>query len=389
MMTSRSMRIWSLTHKWTSLISTVFLLIICVTGLPLVFREEIADLLNDDPPYAVLPADAPRANLDGLIETARTHYPSETIRSVFVDDDEPKVVVSIAPTADALPKLVHSIKFDARTGELIKETPPAHQRPIGFLMLMFRLHLDLFAGLPGELFFAVMGLIFSTAIVSGVVLYAPFMRKLDFGTVRSDKTRRIKWLDLHNLLGVVTVAWALVVGLTGVLNELSKPLFAVWQMTDVAPMLKAYQGKPLVTQTSSLQSAYDKVQARMPGTVLISATFPTPLTDRGSPHHFVIWTKGAEPLTSRLYTPVLVDAESGEITSVLDLPWYLRALQVSRPLHFGDYGGMPLKIIWALLDIITIIVLVSGLYLWLAKRKAPAEARQTEAERIAVLGAAE
>jgi hypothetical protein len=33
---------------------------------------------------------------------------------------------------------------------------------------------------------------------------------------------------------------------------------------------------------------------------------------------------------------------------------------------FGDYGGMPMQILWALLDIATIIVLNSGLYLWLS-----------------------
>jgi len=36
-------------------------------------------------------------------------------------------------------------------------------------------------------------------------------------------------------------------------------------------------------------------------------------------------------------------------------------------LHFGDYGGLPLKIIWALLDLVTITVLGSGLYLWLRR----------------------
>ena len=29
------------------------------------------------------------------------------------------------------------------------------------------------------------------------------------------------------------------------------------------------------------------------------------------------------------------------------MPWYVKALKLSQPLHFGDYGGMPLKIIWA------------------------------------------
>jgi uncharacterized iron-regulated membrane protein len=53
-----------------------------------------------------------------------------------------------------------------------------------------------------------------------------------------------------------------------------------------------------------------------------------------------------------------------------EMPWYVNALFISQPLHFGDYGGMPLKILWAAFDIITIIVLITGLYLWVARRKA-------------------
>jgi uncharacterized iron-regulated membrane protein len=49
---------------------------------------------------------------------------------------------------------------------------------------------------------------------------------------------------------------------------------------------------------------------------------------------------------------------------------------VSRPLHFGDYGGLPLKIIWALFDLVTIVILGSGLYLWLSRRASTEEAEQ-------------
>ena len=45
------------------------------------------------------------------------------------------------------------------------------------------------------------------------------------------------------------------------------------------------------------------------------------------------------------------------------MPWYVSTLFISQPLHFGDYGGMPLKVLWALLDILTILVLVTGVYL--------------------------
>jgi uncharacterized iron-regulated membrane protein len=215
-----------------------------------------------------------------------------------------------------------------------------------------------------------MALLFVAAIVSGIAIYGPFMRKLDFGTVRAARSRRVKWLDLHNLLGVVTVGWAMVVGTTGVINELSTPLFALWQQTDVRAMLAPLQGKPVphTSELSSPQAAYDTVKAAFPDMTATSVVYPG--SPFGSPFHYVVWTKGKEPLTSRLFSPVLVDARSGALMSAVTMPWYLRALELSRPLHFGDYGGMPLKIIWVVLDLVTIVVLGSGLYLWFARSPA-------------------
>ncbi len=60
------------------------------------------------------------------------------------------------------------------------------------------------------------------------------------------------------------------------------------------------------------------------------------------------------------------------------MPWYVNALFLSQPLHFGDYGGMPLKIIWTIFDILSIVVLITGLYLWVARRKA----REAQITRI-------
>jgi uncharacterized iron-regulated membrane protein len=69
------------------------------------------------------------------------------------------------------------------------------------------------------------------------------------------------------------------------------------------------------------------------------------------------------PLTARLFKPVLAYAQTARVTDSRALPWYLTALPVSQPLHFGDYGGLGLKAVWALVDIITLIVLSSELYL--------------------------
>ena len=59
--------------------------------------------------------------------------------------------------------------------------------------------------------------------------------------------------------------------------------------------------------------------------------------------------------------------ETGELVDNRQLPLYLKTL-FFQPLHFGDYAGLPLKIIWALLDVITIAVIGSGFYLWMARR---------------------
>lgn len=137
---------------------------------------------------------------------------------------------------------------DARTAQVLAE-PRFNE---GFMYVMFKLHVDLFADLPGKLFLGLMGLLLVVAIVSGVVLYAPFMRKLDFGTVRRECTPRIKWLDLHNLLGIVTQVWALVVGFTGVINTWADLLIKYWQYDQLSTLLAPYRDHKVPEQLASL-----------------------------------------------------------------------------------------------------------------------------------------
>ena len=63
------------------------------------------------------------------------------------------------------------ILSDARTAEVLG----APNFDEGFMSVMYRLHVDLYAGLAGKLFLGFMGLLLMVAIVSGVVLYAPFL----------------------------------------------------------------------------------------------------------------------------------------------------------------------------------------------------------------------
>jgi uncharacterized iron-regulated membrane protein len=313
------------------------------------------------------PANAPLANADQMLRQAQLEFPSLHPFTMVWDDEEPLVRVFMTPSPQPKPGELRRVIFDAHTGQLL-EVPKD-----GFNLMQFilRLHTELFLGLPGELFMGAMALSFVVSLISGALVYGPFMRRLNFGTYRSRATARTRWFDLHNLVGIVTLSWALVVGATGVLNALSTPLFGLWRAQTMPKILAPYKGKPIPAQFRPVDESVKRVVSVLPNMKVVSLVFPNPVF--GSPRHYIVWAKGKDPVTSRLFTPTLVDVETGALVRSNGLPWYLRALEVSRPLHFGDYGGTPLKIIWALFDCALIAVLVSGVYLWLSRRKAPIE----------------
>ena len=363
-MKSQTVRRWSIVHTWSSLICTLFLLMLAITGLPLIFHHEIDHLLGDAPHYREMPADTPRLDLEQLARAAEAHRPGEVMQYFGWDDEDPNGVMAItAATAGTEPNSSHTFALDARTGEAL-EMPSANG---GFMMVMLRLHVDMYAELPGKLLLAFMGLLFVVAIVSGTVLYSPFMRKLEFAQVRANKSRRTRWLDLHNLIGVVTLTWALVVGVTGVISACADLLIASWRNDALATMIAPYKDAPPLTLRAPATRLLEIAESAAPGMQADFIAFPG--TRFSSEHHYAVFLKGNTHLTAHLATPVLIDAQTLHVTAVVERPWYMDALGMSQPLHFGDYGGMPMKVLWAVLDVLTIIVLGSGVYLWWVRRR--------------------
>ena len=361
MLSARALRAWSWLHKWSSLVSTAFLLMLCLTGLPLIFHHEIGAWQGTEVSAPALPADAPRIGLDEVMRIAAARFPGK--HGMFVSqepDDDAIWFVTLADTPRSTSGL-KQVAVDARSGAVLAE-PLIDQ---GVMALIHELHVEMFAGLPGKLLLGLMGLLMLVAIVSGVVLYAPFMRKLRFGEVRRDRSARVKWLDLHNLLGIVTLTWALVVGATGMINTWADLVIGHWRAEQMTALLDPYRGQARLAAPGSLERAVAAARARQPAMKVAFVAFPG--TSFSSERHYGVFMRGREALTERLLQPVLVDAASGAVSQSRPAPWYLTALLLSQPLHFGDYAGLPLKLLWAALDLITIIVLGSGLTLWLGK----------------------
>lgn len=379
-MSSSSIRAWYLVHKWTSLVCTLFLLMLCVTGLPLIFSDEIDRTSGGNLQFG-MPGVGSSGNargllpLDTMMAKALATRPGEVPLFMAFDNDQPSMTVTTGLRPDSPGSEMTTQVFDRSTGRVLGK-----ERAGGVMHFLLKLHTDMFLGLAGMLFLGAMGLLFTAALVSGTVLYAPFMRKLAFGTLRTSRSTRLKWLDHHNLFGIVALAWMAVVGVTGAINTLEKPINKLWQRNELAAMTRDYAGKAALppSRYGSLDTAMAEARKALPGNNPQFIGFPG--GSFSSKHHYAVFFQGDTPLTQRLLTPALIDAETSAFTTARSMPWYNKALSLSRPLHFGDYGGLPLKILWAVLDLFTMTVLTTGVYLWIGKRRTSSTAHVREVE---------
>jgi uncharacterized iron-regulated membrane protein len=370
-----SVRLWWNMHKWSSLVATLFLLILALTGLPLIFSDELAA-----PPAPRLDhAREPRASLslESLVRSIKDRYPSEVVQFLFWDAEQPRLVgVGLGSSAEASLDDVRRLMVDESSGEVVTTTPPES----GLMPLLLALHQNLCLGPVGSILLGGAALAFLVSLVSGATLYGPFMRRLDFGVIRTGRRRRLKWLDVHNLVGIVTTTWAVVVGATGLINTLESTLFGAWQADLMPRLLSQYPDQTMPERSAPLDVVLASARRALPEMTVTSMAFPG--TQFSTPRHYLIWTHGSTVVTSRLFTPVLIDAERGSVSFAQGLPWYLRGLELARPLHFGDYAGLPFKILWACLDLLLIAVLGSGVYLWLARRGFTLPAERDGAELV-------
>ncbi|MBC2667813.1 PepSY-associated TM helix domain-containing protein [Novosphingobium piscinae] len=367
-MRSCTIRAWEWTHRWTSLVCTAFLLLLCLTGLPLIFHDEL-DALGPRPELSGVPSARGGRLLDAIIAAALGDYRTDRgSRGVplFVgfSSDTPEITVTVGPHPAAAPAEMRLYSYNRATGQALGEV-----RGDGLMAVLLKLHTDLLLGLPGMLFLGVMGILFLIALISGVVLYVPFMRRLPFGTLRQGRSSRIARLDEHNLLGIVILGWTLVIGATGALNAFADPLTAAWRQRELSSMVAGAGQAPRLdpVRYGSVDRALAAAEAARGGLLPQFIGFPGGAWSSG--RHYAIFFQGDTPLTSHLLTPALVDAVSGRLAALRTMPVSMQALMLSRPLHFGDYGGFGLKLVWALLDLATIRVLWSGLLLWWGKRR--------------------
>ena len=76
-----------------------------------------------------------------------------------------------------------------------------------------------------------------------------------------------------------------------------------------------------------------------------------------------------------------LDPSSSKVLAIsreVDQPVATRIFAAFAPIHYGEFGGLPSKVLWAILGVLPTVLFVTGLITWWRPtgRKAPVEMQE-------------
>ena len=194
-------------HKWVSLVCALFLLLLALTGLPLLFRGEINawNTLNMPESGDPMPMEEIWQGLpEGTAAVARA-FPDKEILGVTPDASDGTLYFLVKDRGGKAARSHmrmggEQIMYDVRTGSVFNRRDRVYRFAAvqEFMHTMHVLHVRMGMGEGGRDFLALMCALSVVSIVTGIYLYLPMMKNLAFGA-RRRKSSRLFWSDWHKL----------------------------------------------------------------------------------------------------------------------------------------------------------------------------------------------
>ena len=356
-------------HLWTGVVIALYVVVVSVTGAALVFRIHLQRAAH--PELLTASTDGPQADIATVLESVRDAYPGARVSGV----DAP---TTVRPTHLAYVTeggRFHTVLIDPVTAEVLGELPEH-----SVVRTLQDLHFDLLAGRTGRVVNGIGALCLLLLCLTGVFVWWPeragWRRALSVDWRRP--WRRVTW-ELHGAVGI----WTLV-------------LTAGWAVTG-AYFVFPDQFRAAVNRISPLTAA-----ARPPASNPDGASGPRPtwreLIDRARPAEpdafvaRVVVPAGDEAPFRVLFTDhrptrlgarhlrtVYLDQYTGER---LDAPPAGRrtlgdaVIALVGPVHFGNFGGVGVRLVWLITGLAPALLAVTGLLLWWTRVAAPAWRRR-------------
>jgi len=345
-------------HKWTGLVTGIFIFILSLTGAMAVFKHDIDALLT---PGIKVPVTGERLPLETIYKSIKEQLPGK--RLIYLDvaqwpGDTHQFNLKIDGTKyDFFVNPYNGQISGRRTGET-------------FANVLRQTHLRLFYfKWQGRVFVGVMGLALLISSITGLIIYFPFMKKLSFGQIRWNRKLQLILSDWHKLIGITTIIFNIVIGLTGAvlgLENLQRYSDTAKIILHPKPSKADRQDKPkTLDDRLTIDEAVLKAQEAIPQFVPEYVRLP-----RAKKNHWYLKGHVDRYLAAKGTAWIILDTHTGATIAKEDprqTQLLTKAYNVSEPLHFGYFAGPVVKVLYTLLGLASGLLSISGFIIWILK----------------------
>lgn len=384
-------RIYKSLHTWTGILAGMALFIAFYAGALTVFKEPLARWIAppaaawrvslDEAPQLIARtlAEHPESARDfTLYLRAEEHLPSRLgwqIRDADGDDHDESGVRHFSATFDGLGAV--------QVSEYQPSGLPA------FIDVLHRVVGLPFDSDPNRWVMGVVAALYTLALISGVVVLLPSLVK-DFFALRIGRNRKRMWLDAHNVVGIVSLPFHVVMALTAAAFAFHDGIYAVqdrlihdgkWASAFQRPKLPADATARDPASLLAPQVLVDKAREIAPGLQVSMLQYQQVTGQRPSVR---IWGKDPAAVSPRARGGFLaLDPYSGRVLSADFLPGHQSTpnLFISSffALHMAAFGGTAVQWMYFLLGLAGAWLFYSGNLLWVESRRRKQEKGAAEA----------
>lgn len=345
-------------HVAVGLFLSLNIALLSLTGLVLLFKDEAQNYFSDKKASNPVEHDVTSHDYNQALRRALEQNPNTKPLAMFPDEANP-TIIKLRMGENGSTQLRGSKRVEINTDP----TRGSTDKSLLFDSLL-EFHRELFLGKFGKLYVGIIGIFYTLLLLTGFFIYGRFTRNRKFiATYKAGKANRT---DYHKMAGLLSFAWSLLVAITGVLLAFNGYLIKYFQLQTIQKLSLKYGGHIGSVGVYDLGKVVDSALGARPQSAISYISFPD--TEFGVPAHFLVLISDAAANTVNKTEIVLVSAASGVVTEIVNLPWYLKALLVSETLHFGDFGGLPLKFVWAAFTVCSLAVVFLGVSSYFKKR---------------------
>lgn len=369
-MKAEIVRTYKVVHTWVGILSGVMLFIAFYAGAFTMFAPEIGRWA-DAPPTARQAASSPLDPLATAFFAARD--PAIGSAVLVLERERPgygrmrytdKQGASWQVTLDAAGRLQTSAAQTGPAGHFVDQVHRNGGLPL--------------ADAVAEPVIGLVALLYALALISGVVILLPSLVK-DLLVLRIGANVKRFWLDAHNLIGITSLPFHLAIALTTagfclhdwVYDTQDATIHAIGKPAAAEPRAKGKAGPD--ASANWMAPSHLLASARS-----ISASFtPTELTYRGlnSPKPQV--NMGGEDWSGHMRAPragfMNFNPVSGQLNKGISLLPHQQnnweaSLSAIFALHFGSFGGVPVRLAYVVMGLLGAILFYTGNLLWIESR---------------------